>query len=175
VGRRISVAGISGSGKTTTGRAIADRLGLAHVELDALFHGPNWSQPAPEEFRRRVLAAVDGLDGWVIDGNYHGHLDGLVLELADTLVWLDLPLRTCLRRMARRTWRRIRTQEDLWSSGNRERIRTAFLMRNSLLHWTVKAYFRHHREWPARFARYPNLEVIRLRSPRDVERWLSAL
>jgi adenylate kinase family enzyme len=175
MGRRISVAGISGSGKTTTGRSVADPLGLAHVELDALFQVPNWSQPAAEEFRRRVLAAIDGIDGWVIDGNYHGHLEGLVLERADTLVWLDLPLRTCLRRMARRTWRRIRTREDLWSSGNRERVWTAFLMRNSLLHWTVKAYFRHHREWPARFSRYPNLEVIRLRSPRDVERWLSTL
>jgi adenylate kinase family enzyme len=175
VGRRFSIAGISGSGKTTTSRAISERLGLQHVELDALFHGPNWSEPADEEFKGRILDAVDGLDDWVIDGNYHGRIGSLVLEQADTLVWLDLPLHVCLRRMWHRTWRRIRTGEELWSSGNRERIWTAFVMRDSLLHWTVKAYFRHRREWPERFAGHPHLELVHLRSPREVERWLSTL
>lgn len=175
MGPRISVAGISGSSKTATSRALAERLGVPHVELDALFHGPNWTEPSDDDFKRRILDAVDSLDGWVIDGNYHGRIGGLVLERADTLVWLDFPLGVCLRRLVRRTFRRIRAREDLWGSGNRERIWTAFFMRNSLVHWTVKSYFRHRREWPERFARYPHLEVVRLRSPREVERWLDSL
>ena len=67
--RRISVAGDAGSGKTTTSRAIAARLDLAHVELDALFHGPKWTTPPKEEFQRRVMETLDALDGWVADGN----------------------------------------------------------------------------------------------------------
>jgi adenylate kinase family enzyme len=172
---RINVAGCSGSGKTTTSRAIAARLGLPHVELDALFHGPNWAAPPPDEFRRRVRETLDGLDGWVVDGNYTGHLGDLVLERAETVVWLDLPLRLCLRRIWRRTWRRIRTREELWESRNRETIRNAFLGRDSLFAWTVKAHFRHRREWPARFERHPQLEVVRLRTPRDIQSWLSSL
>jgi adenylate kinase family enzyme len=175
VARRFNVAGISGSGKTTTSRAIAERLGLTHVELDALFHGPNWSAPTPDEFSRRVLGAIDDLDGWVIDGNYQGSLGGLVLDRADTLVWLDLPLHVCLRRIWCRTWRRIRAREELWESRNRETIRNAFFARDSLFVWTVKAFFRHRREYAERFARRPQLEVVRLRSANDVERWLSSL
>jgi adenylate kinase family enzyme len=175
VPRRINVAGISGSGKTTTSRAIAQRLGLTHIELDNLFHGPNWSAPPREEFQQRVLDAIDGLEGWVIDGNYHGSLGTLVIERAETVVWLDLPLRFCLRRIWRRTWRRIRTREELWESKNRETLRDAFFSRDSLFVWTIKAYFRHKREWPARFASQPNLEVIRLRSPEEIERWLARL
>jgi adenylate kinase family enzyme len=175
VTRRINVAGISGSGKTTTSRAIAQRLGLTHVDLDALFFGPNWSVPTRKEFERRVLDALDRLDGWVVDGNYSGHLGGLVLERAETLVWLDLPLHLCLRRIWRRTWRRIRTREELWASKNRETIRGALLARDGLIAWTVRAYYRHRREWPTRFAGHPNLRVVRLRSPKDVERWLSTL
>jgi adenylate kinase family enzyme len=175
VGRRFSVAGISGSGKTTTSRKIAERLGLPHVELDALFHGPNWTEPTTEEFKGRILEALEQLDGWVIDGNYQGRIGGLVFERADTLVWLDLPLRVCLRRLWRRTWSRIRTGEELWESSNREGVWTAFLMRDNLFLWTVKAYFRHRREWPARFAHHPHLELVHLRSPQEVERWLSTL
>jgi adenylate kinase family enzyme len=175
VGPRFSVAGISGSGKTTTSGKIAERLGLPHIELDALFHGPNWSEPTSEEFRRRILESIEQLDGWVVDGNYQGIIGGLVLERADTLVWLDLPLRVCLRRIWRRTRSRIRTGEELWESGNRESVRTAFLMRDNLFVWTVKAYFRHRREWPERFPHHPNLELVHLRSPLEVERWLSTL
>jgi adenylate kinase family enzyme len=48
--RRVSVQGVPGSGKSTVGRAIAARLGLPYIELDALHHGPNWSEPTAEEF-----------------------------------------------------------------------------------------------------------------------------
>jgi adenylate kinase family enzyme len=175
VARRINVVGVSGSGKTTTSRAIAERLGLPHIELDALFHGPNWSAPDRDEFRRRVSNVLDSTDGWVADGNYTGYLDSLVLERADTIVWLDLPLRACLRRIGMRTWRRIRTREELWASKNRETLRSAFFSRDSLFVWTLKAHARHQREWPARFAQHPRLELVRLRSPREVDAWLAAL
>lgn len=173
--RRISLAGDSGSGKTTVSRAIATRLGLTHVELDALFHGPNWSSAPKEEFRRRVCETLDALDGWVADGNYSGSLGGLLLERAELLVWLDLPLHVCLRRIWMRTWRRIRTREELWDSKNRETLRNAFFSRDSLFLWTLKAHFRHRREWPARFAAHPHLQVVRLRTQNDVDRWLAAL
>ena len=98
-----------------------------------------------------------------------------MLERAETLVWLDLPLHVCLRRIWRRTWRRIRTREELWDSKNRETLRNAFFARDSLFLWTVKAYFRHRREWPDRLAGQPHLEVVRLRSPAEIERWLASL
>ena len=173
--RRISVAGISGSGKTTTSRAIAARLGVPHIELDALFHGPNWTAPDRDEFRRRVSEVLDNADGWVADGNYTGYLDTLVFERADTVVWLDLPLRVCLRRIWRRTWRRIRAREELWEAKNRETFRNAFFARDSLFLWTLKAHARHRREWPARFTKHPHLELVHLHSPREVDAWLAAL
>ena len=44
--------GTSCSGKTTLARAISQRLGLAHIELDALFWGRDWTPGA----RRRPFA-----------------------------------------------------------------------------------------------------------------------
>ena len=54
VGRRIAVWGPTGSGKTTVARELANRLGLPAVELDALFHRPNWQPTPDDDFRAKV-------------------------------------------------------------------------------------------------------------------------
>src|SRR5439155_18644983 len=125
VGRRIVVLGASGNGKTTVARTLAERLGVPHVELDALHHGPNWTAASPEELRARVMPYLEG-GGWVIDGDYSAKLGDLVLERADTAVWLDQPLPLILWRLWRRAYRRIRRREELWSR-NVETWRGAFV------------------------------------------------
>ena len=142
--RRVAIVGASGNGKTTLGRELARRLGVPFVELDALHHGPNWAEPPLEEFRARVEEATAG-DGWVVDGGYERKLGNLVLDRADTVVWLDLPLPLILGRLLRRTLRRIRTREELWA-GNRESWRGAFWGGESLFAWTIKAHYRRRRE-----------------------------
>src|ERR671934_546543 len=168
---RIVVVGTSGSGKTTVAREVARRLGVPHVELDALYHGPGWAETPPEEFRRRVAAAMDG-DGWVVDGNYESKLGDLVLRRADTVVWLDLPLRVALTRVTRRTIRRIRTGEELWS-GNRESWRGGFIGWESMFVWTIRSHIKRRRAVPRQLARHPGVQVVRLRTAREVERYLS--
>ena len=93
-------SGRSGSGKTTVARRLAEQHGLRHVELDALLWGPNWTRAQRDEFRARVEDAISRRC-WVADGNYTGKLGDLVLERADLVVWLDLPLPT----IAPRLWR----------------------------------------------------------------------
>jgi adenylate kinase family enzyme len=168
---RIAVQGTSGSGKTTVARELARRHGVPHVELDALFHGPGWAETPAEEFQRRVAAATDG-DGWVVDGNYDGKLGDLVLGRADTVVWLDLPLRVALSRVTRRTVRRIRTSEELWS-GNRESWRGGFFGWESMFVWTIRSHLRHRGARAARLAQHRHLRVVRLRTPAEVESYLA--
>ena len=83
-------------------------------------------------------------------------------------MWLDLPLRVWVPRLLRRTWRRWRGQEQLWND-NRERLRESLWGRDSLLWWALRAHFRRRRVYPEELAGY---RVVRLRSPREVERFL---
>jgi len=161
------VASASGNGKTTVGKLLADRLGVPFLELDALVHGPGWVETSDEELRRLVEPVV-AQDGWVIDGTYDRKLDSLVLDAADTVVWLDLPLRIVLPRLFRRTLRRIRGRELLWND-NEETFRTAFWGRESLFAWAVRKHFERRRNWPRRLAGYP---VIRLRNQAEVDRFV---
>jgi adenylate kinase family enzyme len=162
------VASASGNGKTTVGRQLAVELGLPFVELDSLFHGPNWTQPPIGELRAQ-LEPIVAQAGWVIDGVYSSHLGNLVGANADLIVWLDLPMRIWLPRLLRRTQRRIRHQEELWN-GNRESWRGAVVGWNSLLVYAVRSHFRRRREWPAAFAPTP---VVRLRTEAEINAFLA--
>jgi adenylate kinase family enzyme len=171
---RINVVGTSGNGKTTFSRALAAHLGLPHVELDALNHGPNWTEASDEEFRRRVAAAIGGRDGWVVDGSYGRKIGDLVWRQADTVVWLDQPLPLVLWRLWLRSVSRIVRREELWN-GNRESWRGAFWGRDSLFAWTLRAHFKNRRVLPEQLAGVDGLRVVRLRSRRAVERFLEEI
>jgi hypothetical protein len=169
--RRINVVGSSNAGKTTMARALAKRLGIAHIELDALYWGPGWRPVPTDEFRIRVADALAGPE-WVADGGYQIARD-IIWSRADTIVWLDFPLHVILRRWAGRTIRRIRSQDEFWpGTGNRESLRNA-LRPGGLLWWILRHHRGKRRRTAARLAARPDLEVIRLRSPAEAERWLA--
>jgi adenylate kinase family enzyme len=168
--RRVAVvASASGNGKTTVGRALAERLGVPFVELDSLVHGPGWVETPDDELRALVEPILAG-DGWVIDGTYFSKLGDLVVRQADTVVWLDQPIRVWLPRLVRRTYQRMRGRELLWNE-NRESLWGAIFARDSLFRWAFRSHFRRRREWPARLAAYP---VVRLRTPQEVEQFVAA-
>jgi len=96
----------------------------------------------------------------------------LVWAQAELLIWLDYPLRVHFWRLMRRTLRRVVHREELWN-GNHETWKVQFLSRDSLFVWLFKVYRRHRREWPLALESFPHLTVIRLRSPRETEKWLA--
>jgi adenylate kinase family enzyme len=168
---RIVVIGPSGSGKTWLSAQLADNLGLRHIEIDALHHGPNWQPCSREELRERVGAATEG-DGWISDGAYHTMIGELVFERAETVAWLDLPVRLVMWRLLRRTYLRKKHRTELWH-GNREgpwRESIRFLI------WPAfKRSFENRRRLPSVFARHPQLTVHRLRSDEAVHRFAVSL
>jgi adenylate kinase family enzyme len=170
---RIRVTGTSCSGKTTLARAISRRLDLPVVELDALFWGPRWTPVPDDVFLARVAEAI-APDRWVMDGGYAKVRD-LTWSRADTVVWLDYPMRTVLYRWARRTLRRLRSREEFWpGTGNRERL-SHIIRRDSLLWWILSTHRRRRRTTAAELAARRNLRLVRLRSPAEAERWLRGL
>ncbi|HLJ58125.1 MAG TPA: AAA family ATPase [bacterium] len=171
--RRIVVVGTSGAGKTTVSRELSKRLGIPHIELDALHWAPGWTETPTDVFRARVSRAL-ARAAWVVDGNYAKARD-IVWPLADTLVWLDFPLTVVLRQVFVRTLRRMIVREELWH-GNREQLRTA-LSRDSIILWALRTHGLNRRAYAAALdgREYGHLAVVRLRSPRHVRLWLSAV
>jgi adenylate kinase family enzyme len=166
--RRVCVVGNSGSGKSTLAKALAARLGACYLELDSVFHQPDW-QPLDREIFRARVEAFTQTPSWVVDGNYSAVRD-IVWRRADTVVWLDLPRHRVMRQLLGRTLRRMATGVELWN-GNRERWQNFFRLdpQESILiwAWTKHAHYRERylaaQDDPAN----AHLTFVRLRSRKE--------
>ena len=70
---RINIFGASGTGKTTLGRALAARLGVAYLDSDHYFHFPTdppfAKQRSPEERNRMLADDMRKHGSWVLSGS----------------------------------------------------------------------------------------------------------
>jgi adenylate kinase family enzyme len=122
---RVLVIGSGGSGKSTVAKAIASRLGLPLIHLDALYWHPGWRATENSAWDAVVRELIDA-PAWVIDGNYGRTLD-IRLARCDTVVFLDLPRAVCLwRALKRRIVFRGRPRPDM-APGCPEQLTWEFL------------------------------------------------
>jgi len=176
--RRVSVIGSAGSGKTTVARRLASRLGVPSLELDSVFHLPEWTPRPDPEFQAIVDEFTAG-QRWVVDGNYTSHgVADIVWPRADTVVWLDPSKPVVMRRVIGRTLRRAATREELWN-GNREPW-TNLYSRDPYKNIIVWAWTRFDRvrERYERFSEdgtWDHARVMRLRTAREVEQLLAGV
>jgi adenylate kinase family enzyme len=173
---RFVVVGSSGSGKTTTARAISERLGIPHVELDALYHQPDWKPTPDDELLAAVADAVAG-EAWVVDGNYSATRP-ITWPRARTIVWLDYPKSLVMRRVVGRTLRRVVNREELWN-GNREPWTNLYRLdpERNIIRWAWANYDGYRERYLAaqEDPTWDHLDWVVHRSPAETEQWLAAL
>jgi len=172
--QRILILGRTGSGKTTLARELAAAIGVPHVELDALYFGPDFSTAPLPVLRDRTSAAIAG-DHWVTDGNKSAVRD-LVWPQADTVIWLDYSLAVSLWRLGKRAlWRTSVLKAQAADKNGKAGLPRQFLSAAKGVLTALRSHKGQRREYPRMFAEQENqhLAVVRLRSPRATRRWLA--
>lgn len=169
--RRVLVAGVSGSGKTTIARRLGQLLEVPHTEIDSLFHGPNWEPRA--DFMADV-GRFSNAPGWVTEWQY-GQARPLLAERADTLVWLDFPVPVSMWRLIRRTARRRLRREELWNGNFEGSLWAVFTDRDHIIRWGWQTRNKLKAAVPVLAQTRPQLQIVRLRSPREAELWVNNL
>lgn len=166
---RIWVVGPCGSGKSTLTRVLAARQGVEPTHLDDIHWAPGWVE-RPEAEMHAALAPIVAHPRWVIDGNY-GIYRQRHLDRTDLTVWLDFPLRVTWPRLL---WRGIRrsVRKESVCNGNQESLWRTFCDRDSLLVYSIQTHGRRRRGLEKELATRPH---VRLRSQREMDRWLAGL
>lgn len=159
-------------------RSLADQLGLPRLELDSVYHQPDWTPLPDGEFRDRVRAFAAG-DRWVIDGNYTSQgISDIIWDRADTVVWMDPPKSVVMRRVMGRSISRAATGEELWN-GNRERWKNLLKWdpEENIVRWSWTRFGSTRAKYAGRIVdpRWAHLEVCRLTSVREAQLFLDAL
>lgn len=166
---RINVIGNSGSGKSTLARKMSDAAGIPHIELDELFHGPNWTTRPDETVRADISRAIAS-DSWIVDGNYTRLARDIVWPRATLIVCLDLPRRVIMRQVIWRSFWRAATKAPLWH-GNREQF-SRWVDPGHPIRWSWEQFERKRASYDA--LNGLDIPYVRLRTRREVRAFLDS-
>lgn len=88
---KVAVFGNAGGGKSTLSKRLATITGLPLIALDLIKYKPGGEEVSPETYKAAHTNILQQ-DQWIIDG--YGSWDTLWerLEVADTLIYLDMPV-----------------------------------------------------------------------------------
>ena len=152
---RIHITGAAGSGCTTLGRALAERLDCAHLDTDTYFwlpSDPPFQRMREREERQALLAAdLRQHDAWTLSGSLASWGDVFIPQ-SSLVIYLWVPPATRLARLAARE-RRLFGEAALAPGGRMHEIHTRFMA------------------WAARY----DTGDLSMRSRRRHEQWLAAL
>jgi adenylate kinase family enzyme len=166
--RQVAIVGSGGSGKSTLAATLGQRLDLPVIHLDLLFWKPGWVERPQEEWRAMQRELVRQ-PAWIIDGNHAKTLD-VRLSVADTVIFLDFGRVACMWGIVGRRLRYRNKPRFDRAEGCGERLDLPFMR----WVWTFP-----HQGRPEVLAAIEgwagNANVVRLRSRRDVRRFLDGL
>jgi len=115
--RKVAVFGNGGAGKSTLARKLAGLTNLPLYPLDLIQYRTGGAKVAHDEYLK-AHAEILGRDAWIIDGYGCLATTWQRLESADTLVYLDLPVRTHAWWVTKRFFKGLFRTPEGWPVGS---------------------------------------------------------
>ncbi|MCO1336493.1 AAA family ATPase [Microbulbifer sp. OS29] len=103
--KKVVIFGNSGAGKSTLSKELSESEGLRHFDLDTVAWKPvSPPERKPVDKSRKEINKFLGInEGWVIEGCYSDLLE-IVLPVSSEIVFLNLPVETCISNAKNRPW-----------------------------------------------------------------------
>lgn len=162
------IIGSPGAGKSTFARMLCGILNIKVYHIDCLFWKSGWESISHEELKEKLYEVVSS-ESWIIDGNYSKTID-IRLKDADTVIFLDIGLLTCLWSIVkRRLIHHGKTRPDM-AEGCYEVLRLEFI-------WYVACFpFKKRKGIYTRLSQCANeKKVVILRSRKEMKEFLNSL
>lgn len=114
--KRVTIIGLTGSGKTTFARQLSLRMNVPYLQIDELWfgaggdklgHGDGQGKDRVREAIRKKVVEFIQQDAWVSDG-FYSRVQPIIATRADVLIYLDIPLRKRLANLSLRIFQKQR-------------------------------------------------------------------
>ena len=161
---KIAILGITGSGKSTVSRRIAEKTRLSLFHMDALFWKSGWTEVPETEYIRGQAEILKNNPRWIIEGWINSKLVERIRQ-ADLIVYLDY---SGLRAALRYAWRAVKYRKVARPELPPDCVDT-FKLRRFLI-----ILFRGERREIEEALTMAHVEskVVRLASPSEMEQYL---
>lgn len=167
---RIDVVGMPASGKTTFAEKVAKKLSIPHIHLDRFWFECGGKQGRHKTLnvelvravvRKKVIEATES-GSWVSDGTFL-HVQDILVDKADTIVFLNIPLFQRLWNHFKRTFFEAKRHNEIGIKDDIiflfEIIRRDFTSKPKLLRFISE-----HKD-----------KVVILKSKKDINKYLQSL
>lgn len=164
---KIVIIGSPGAGKSTLARKLGRKLHIKVVHLDRIFWQPGWKEK-PRDKRIEILEKLIQEKQWIIEGTYLSSSEPR-LRAADLIIFLDVAPLVCLQRIINRhrEYRGLSRHDIPQGSGDKLTL---------VRMWKVLIFpFQDRRTLLKKLRRSQSKQIIRLRSPKEVDDFLSRL
>lgn len=106
---KIHIFGASGSGVTTTGEALAEKLNVTYFDSDAYFwestEPPFTIRRDPDERNSKIKSELDNLDNWILGGSIFQWGENIFPDF-DLVIYLWIPSEIRIERLKKREFER---------------------------------------------------------------------
>lgn len=91
--KKIYILGSVASGKTTLAKKLSQKFDINYYELDSIIFDDTKiiNKRRTQEEQLAIITTINTQQTWIIEGTYRKTCH-IVLDLADTIIWLDPPL-----------------------------------------------------------------------------------
>lgn len=167
IGKKITIFGCCGSGKTYLSLQIHKITKIPLIHLDSLNWSENWI-PVEEERFNYLLENEINKDKWIIEGLYNRTVD-LRISFSDTIIYLDYSRKVCFFNIIKRWIKNHGKNREGMPNNCKEHIDFPFL----------KCVWNYNRNYRLKYLKMLNKtddkEIIILKSRRDCKSFLSRL
>lgn len=156
---KILIIGIVASGKTTLAKKLSKEYNIKHYEIDLIVHDDKDNYKRTNEEQQNLIKRINENDNWIIEGTLRKNLFNL-LQLADIIIYLDIPLMVRKRRILTRF---IKQKLRIEKSNYKPDLK----MLKNMYKWT-KDFEKNKKEFENTISK-PGKKIIVLKSKKEIE------
>lgn len=122
---KILIIGIVASGKSTLATKLSKKLNIKHYEIDLIVHDDENKKMRSHEEQLDIINEINKNKDWIIEGTLRKNLS-ILLDLAEKIIYLDIPFRVRKRRILIRHIKQNLGLEKCGYKPNREMLKNMY-------------------------------------------------